>query len=583
MPIKGKIVPAFSSTPGSVPDGSTEIDRDDGNAPAAPSIGELVSNVADGIVWIKKSDGSFTALGAGGLTSDDIANASGVSGTTISDALDALDAGTIVAGDITGVSGLSVIGRASNSSGAAAAITASLNGQVLGRSGTSLSFLKIDDNSVTTNGLTYASLNQATAYTLIGNGTGATRNLQEITTSAFILTLLDDTSASAARTTLGLAIGTNVQAYDAELSAIAGLTSAADSMPYFTGSGTAALATVTSAARSVLDDTTVAAMVNTLGGGTATGSGVLVRAGSPTLSGTVEFGASGWKMIDDAGSYYVTFGASSMTNNVSFKLALASGDAVLSMGTGTNVFTLGYFSNAGLHVYDTDSSHYLSLRCGSDITASRALQFITGDAARDLPCYSSATSRIMGRKSSGAGNWEECTLSETLDFIGSAAQGDILYRGASAWARLGAGTSGQRLKTSGAGSNPSWADDVRTVMVEIGDGSSVVSVGTVKGTKVDYAGTITSVTMVSLAADGTATSGSAVVDIWKDTYANYPPTVADSICAAAKPTISAATKARDSTLTGWTTSVSAGDFLLFNVDSCSSIKRLLVFLTISVR
>lgn len=70
----------------------------------------------------------------------------------------------------------------------------------------------------------------------------------------------------------------------------------------------------------------------------------------------------------------------------------------------------------------------------------------------------SATSRVLGRKTASAGDTEECTLSEVLDFVGSAAQGDILYRGASTWTRLGAGTSGQYLKTQGSGANPVWAN-----------------------------------------------------------------------------------------------------------------------------
>lgn len=66
------------------------------------------------------------------------------------------------------------------------------------------------------------------------------------------------------------------------------------------------------------------------------------------------------------------------------------------------------------------------------------------------------TSRVLGRKTAAAGVTEELTLSELLDFIGSAAQGDILYRSSSGWARLAAGTAGQILQTNGSGANPAW-------------------------------------------------------------------------------------------------------------------------------
>lgn len=69
-------------------------------------------------------------------------------------------------------------------------------------------------------------------------------------------------------------------------------------------------------------------------------------------------------------------------------------------------------------------------------------------------------------------------------------------------------------------------------------------------------------------------SGSIVIDVWKDTYANFPPTVADTIAGSEKPTLSAVQKNQDLSLGTWTTSITAGDILAFNVDSCSTITRI---------
>ena len=68
-------------------------------------------------------------------------------------------------------------------------------------------------------------------------------------------------------------------------------------------------------------------------------------------------------------------------------------------------------------------------------------------------------------------------------------------------------------------------------------------------------------------------NGSIVIDVWKDTYANYPPTVADTIAGTEKPTISATNKNQDASLSTWSTAVVAGDVVGFNVDSVSALTR----------
>jgi len=72
-------------------------------------------------------------------------------------------------------------------------------------------------------------------------------------------------SGATARTSLGLSIGTNVQAYDAGLQSISGLTTSADQMIYTTALDTYATTGLTAAGRALLDDADASAQRTTLG------------------------------------------------------------------------------------------------------------------------------------------------------------------------------------------------------------------------------------------------------------------------------------------------------------------------------
>ena len=65
-------------------------------------------------------------------------------------------------------------------------------------------------------------------------------------------------------------------------------------------------------------------------------------------------------------------------------------------------------------------------------------------------------------------------------------------------------------------------------------------------------------------------AGSSIVfDIWKLPYANFPPTVTNSIVASDKPTLVSGITARGSALTDWDTAIHADDVLMFHIDSAS--------------
>ena len=103
-----------------------------------------------------------------------------------------------------------------------------------------------------------------------------------------------------------------------------------------------------------------------------------------------------------------------------------------------------------------------------------------------------------------------------------------------------------------------------------GGGVALTATGLQKYFSCPFTGTITGVRLLGNA------SGSCVIDIWKDTWANRPPTNSDSIVASAKPTLSSAQFYEDTTLIGWTTSVTAGDLFGIEIESISTLTWLVV-------
>lgn len=78
-------------------------------------------------------------------------------------------------------------------------------------------------------------------------------------------TLLDDTTQAQMQATIGLVPGTTVQPFDATLAALAGVTTGEDVLQFFTGTDTVSTTPFSPLARALLDDTTQAEMQATLG------------------------------------------------------------------------------------------------------------------------------------------------------------------------------------------------------------------------------------------------------------------------------------------------------------------------------
>lgn len=110
--------------------------------------------------------------------------------------------------------------------------------------------------------------------------------------------------------------------------------------------------------------------------------------------------------------------------------------------------------------------------------------------------------------------------------------------------------------------------DVSAIEVIVGTGVAVISTGLVCYYEIPFACTIDRWTILP------DVSGSIVFDIWRDTFANAPPVVGDSIVGGGtKPTLTTSTSAQG-TPSGWTSvAIVAGDIIGINVDSVTSVKK----------
>lgn len=622
----------------------------------------LTYNDASNTLTIASTGGG----GGGGLADGDFGDIT-VSGTGT---VMTIDPGTVTLAKMASMATASLLGRSTAGSGAPEVLSAATARTLLALvPGT-------DVQAYNANLAAIAGLTGAADKVPYFTGVGATATADFTAAGRAVV---GAANAAAQRTALGLVIGTDVQAFDSELAAIAGLTSAADRVPYFTGAGTAALGVFTAFGRSLVDDADASTARTTLGLGTvatlAAPAGALVGTtdaqtltnktltapviativntgtltlptstdtlvgrnttdtlanktlSAPSISGvwtsvgaqvitpttvtitanagtigvgngfnvasngadtTLSFSATiptgQWVQLEFTNSdasnphtvtipssysmlrqgavttfvvpanakVHITWRGTGGTPNMygdpapdgflseqtiasaattdigaasSINVSISGTTTITSLGTvAAGTYRQGRFTGAltfthnatslilpgGANITTAANDRFGAYSLGSgnwlvlwytkangqavvagagvsdgdkgDITVSSTGSVWTIDA--QAVSYSkiqnvSATARILGRNSAGAGTIEELTLTQILDMIGSAAQGDILYRGASGWARLAAGTAGQFFQTQGAGSNPQWATpagagDVSSSVSSAVDGEIVV-------------------------------------------------------------------------------------------------------------
>ena len=356
--------------------------------------------------------------------------------------------------------------------------------------------LSIGTAAVSGSAITYAKLQDVSATDrLLGRSGAGAGVVEEIACTAAGRALIDDADAATQRTTLGLAIGTNVQAYDPALQSIAGLTTAANQLIYTTASDTYTTSTLTSAGRALLDDADATAQRATLGLDTMAvqaASAVAITGGSVVVSGLTS-------TVSSLGTVSITNGSATLSGLTSSVSSL--GTATITAGSITGITDLAIADGGTGASTAANARTNLGLTIGSDVQAYDAgLQSISSlTTLPDQYLYTTAADVYATGTITAAGR-------ALLDDADAATQrttlglGTIATQASSSVTITGGSIAGiTDLAIADGGTGASTAADART---NLGLGTLATQSGTFSGTS---SGTNTGDQTITLTGDVTGT------------------------------------------------------------------------------